>query len=537
MSTPRTTPRPWSKRVPDDRTFDVIVIGSGMGGMTTAALLARTGQRVLVLEQHYVPGGFTHTFRRKGFVWDVGVHLVGEMSDRALPGRLLDRLTEGRLAWADVGEVYDTFHFPDDVSIAFPSRPDDFARVLGEHFPHATRDIERYLDEVRGTVRSMKGWMLGRALPGRLGRALGGWMGREAAAHLARSTEDVLGEIVADERLRAVLTAQWGYHGSPPSRAAWALQALIVRHFMWGASYPVGGAARIAPAMLQTVADRGGWTRICADVDQIVIEGGRAVGVRMADGEAIRAPRVVSAIGAWSTVTRLLPPTARGPWTEPIQALPPSPAHLSLYLGFKGDIAAHGASRSAEWYYDTWDHEAAVWDVHPDRPVPTPPVLFTSYPTLKDPTHDPGPEQRHTGEIVTFVPFDAFERWRGTPWRKRGDDYVAFKQRMTDAMLDVLFAHRPGLRDLLVHAELGTPLSTDLFARPYRGAIYGLAGTPDRFATEWLRPRSPIPGLYLSGSDVFVCGVVGAMVGGVLAALAMRPVPVLRELSAVRQAP
>ena len=106
-ATPGHRPRPWSKRVPADRgPFDTIVIGSGIGGMTTAALLARAGQRVLVLEQHYVPGGFTHAFRRKGFVWDVGVHLVGEMGPQAMPGRLMHTLTEGRLRWENVGPVY-----------------------------------------------------------------------------------------------------------------------------------------------------------------------------------------------------------------------------------------------------------------------------------------------------------------------------------------------------------------------------------------------------------------------------------------------
>jgi all-trans-retinol 13,14-reductase len=520
------TPRPWSKRVPDDRggPYDAIVIGSGIGGMTTAALLAHLGQRVLVLEQHYVPGGYTHAFRRNGYSWDVGVHLVGEVSPRALPGKVLGALTRGALTWEPIGATYDAFSFPDGFSIAFPDQPGAFAETLKAAFPHESDAIDAYMAETRATVKSMRGWYLQQALPPRLGAMLGAVVSRGARAAQQATVAEVTGRLFRDPRLRAVVNAQWGYHGSPPSEGSWALQALVVRHFQHGAYYPVGGSQRIAPALLQPVADAGGWTRICADVDQILVEDGRAVGVRMADGEEIRAARVVSAAGAWTTATRLLPPALRDDtWARAVAQHPPSAAHVALYLGFRGDIAAHGATRYSQWTYQTWDHERALWDVSPDAPVGTPPVLFTSFPSLKDPAHDPGPEQRHTAEIVTFVPWDAFQRWHGTPWRKRGADYEAFKQRMTDAMLEVIFAQHPGLRPLLDHAELSTPLSTELFARPYRGSIYGLAGTPERYADRWLRPRSPVPGLFLSGSDVASCGVVGAMVGGLLCGLSMEP--------------
>lgn len=528
----------WSKRAPHDGPWDEIVIGSGIGGMTTAAALARLGRRVLVLEQHYVPGGFTHVFRRKGYEWDVGVHIVGEASQRSLPGRLMTMLTGGELQWEPVGPIYDEFFYPGDFHIAFPDNPAAFVDTLKSAFPASGREIDAYLDETRATVRSMRSWYLGRTLPGALGRWLGGAISRDAQHRLSRSTDAVLGGIVRDPKLHTVLTGQWGYHGAPPSVASWALQALVVRHFMHGASYPVGGASRIAQAFLKPVAEAGGWTRICADVKQILVEGGRAVGVELEGGEQIRVVRggrVVSAAGAWTTVTRLLPEAERGaPWAASTAKLPPSPAHVSLYIGFKGDIASAGATRQCQWFYDTWSHENATWDVHPDRPVSRPPVLFTSFPSLKDPEHVPGPEQRHTGEMITFVPWSSFERWQGTTWRRRGDDYVAFKAAMTERMLEVLYEHHPGLRGMVDHVELGTPLSTDLFARPYHGAIYGLMGVPERYDDPWLRPQSPVPGLFLSGSDVSSCGVIGAMMGGALCALAMEPVRGVRLLSQVR---
>src|SRR5688500_9608544 len=118
--------RPWSKRGPDGP-WDAVVIGSGMGGMTSAALLARLGKRVLVLEQHYVSGGFTHVFRRKGYTWDVGVHAVGEVTTRSMPGRILADLTGGSLKWTSLGPVYDRFDFPGGFRVDFPDTPEQFA--------------------------------------------------------------------------------------------------------------------------------------------------------------------------------------------------------------------------------------------------------------------------------------------------------------------------------------------------------------------------------------------------------------------------
>jgi all-trans-retinol 13,14-reductase len=161
-------------------------------------------------------------------------------------------------------------------------------------------------------------------------------------------------------------------------------------------------------------------------------------------------------------------------------------------------------------------------------------VLYCSFPSLKDPAHDPGPELRHTGEVVTFAPWDAFAPWREQAWKKRGADYEALKARLTDALLAQLFRHRPGLRPLLDYAELSTPLSTDNFCRPIAGSIYGLEPTPERFRNPWLRPRSPVPGLYFAGSDVASVGVIGAMMGGVLAAAAVAPVGTFRLMRELR---
>lgn len=515
----------WNRHIPDGH-WDYIVIGSGMGGMTTAAMLAKLGKRVLVLEQHYVPGGFTHTFKRKKWVWDVGVHAVGEVTRHSMTGRLLDAVTDSKLKWASLGEVYDEFYYPDDFRIDFPDSPKKFRQNLIDAFPDEVDAIDAYLALVREVASAMKGYYLARTTPkGIASKAADLFLSRKATRFFSETTKDVVDRLTDNPRLRCVFTAQWGYYGSPPSRSSFAIQALVVKHFMHGGYYPKGGSQEIARCLLRTVADAGGWTAINADVEEILVEDNRATGVRLKGGRIVHAGRVVSAAGVVSTVQRLLPAKHRNQaWASNVKKLPPASAHVCLYLGLRGDIREDSCGSANKWFYEVWSSEQETWDISDPDNLPDAPVLYSSFPSLKDPDHDPGPEQLHTGEVVTFVPWESFAQWKDERWHKRGQDYETLKRKLHDHMLEQFLRHVPGLRDKIAYSELSTPVSTDHFVRPMQGSIYGIEPTPERFANPDLRPRSPIKDLFFAGSEVASVGVIGAMMGGVLAATSAEPV-------------
>ncbi len=524
--------RPWSHDIPDGP-WNYIVIGSGIGGMTAAATLAKLGKRALVLEQHNIPGGFTQMFKRPGYRWDVGVHIVGEMSEASYPGRLLRTLTDGKLEWESVGEVYDEFNFPDGFTIQLPDSREKFRETLIDYFPDEHQAIDTYLTMVRSAARASAKMLQARAMPRLVSSGARRKANEAAEEHITATTAEVLASLTDDHRLRAVLSAQWGYYGVTPARSSFGMHALMVQHFLNGAYYPVGGASSIAAAMLATIAEAGGWCAVRRSVDQIIVRRGSVAGVRLADGTEIAAKRVISTAGAIPTSDLIeggLPGTGK--------PLPESgPAHLSLYLGFKGDVAANGGERYCQWYFDTWDMEVDGWDISPDRPLDRAKILFCSFPSLKDPQHDPGTEQRNTGEVITFVPWDAFSRWSGTRWKKRGAEYDTFKESLTESLLDQYLEHYPRLASMVDHAELSTPLSTYHFAMSAKGSIYGLETTPERFSDRALMPRTEIKGLYLGGVDASTPGIAGGLSGGILSAMAAEPLKGAKFLQPIMKRP
>jgi all-trans-retinol 13,14-reductase len=174
--------------------------------------------------------------------------------------------------------------------------------------------------------------------------------------------------------------------------------------------------------------------------------------------------------------------------------------------------------------------ERDLWHIRSGEHPPRADVLYCSFPSLKDPSHDPGPEMRHTGEIITFVPWGSYEKWLGSRWKKRDPEYDEFKASVSQALLDQYLEHYPDLKPMVKFSELSTPLSTHHFARSHRGSIYGLASEPDRFINEELVPKTSIKGFYMAGVDVMAPGIAGAIGGGALAVAAAEPIAALRYL-------
>ena len=389
--------------------FDVIVIGSGMGGMATAAALSTYDHKVLLLEQARKIGGLTHSFSRNGFTWDVGLHYCGTFGHDQLGGRILDRLSGGAIEFKSVGTVYDTLHFPDKFEISVGRPAEAFKMELKDHFPDNAAEIDAYFDALASAEDAGHAVGNDRAMPEPF-RSAHHWLNKKKIQRwCGRTTGEVIAELISDPKLAAVLSSQWGTYGGKPEEASFAFHGIILSHYLEGAYYPVGGASAIAEGLIPVIESAGGRAQAESAVSEILLQDGSAVGVRTESGEEFRASKIVSAIGASETVKHLLPADIQGQdWAREIAEFRPSICHFDLFLGFEGDITEHGATRANHWFYESWDTNDAIWAAGDDEPIK---MMFVSFGSLKRSDHDPGPAKKYSADALVWADWSAVEKF------------------------------------------------------------------------------------------------------------------------------
>lgn len=488
--------------------YDSIIIGSGISGLTAASLLAKIkGEKVLVLEQHGIIGGFTHTFRRGKFEWDTGLHYVGNMGDSDFPRRLMDFITDREVHWLKMPDPFELFHFP---GFHFAQRSGEKQLIgdLSTLFPDDHAVIEKYFKTLSRAQIWSSLHFASRILPPFLG-----WIPRLVSLPLRHLSQMNLAEYfekeVANLQLRAVLTGPCGDYGLAPSQASLAIHALIVRHYIEGGYYPRGGAGSLPNAIRGLLEKYGVDVKKNHNAIEILTESNNVVGVRAIHrGQEIvfRSKNVFSCVGARQTYGELL--KVHSPAAKAIAEFPPSMTMVTVYLGLKESPACLGFKGENHWIFGSTDFEAmhaAAYALDNDLQG-----CYISFPSLKD-----AATSHHTVEIMVPTRFDLFNKAAdGRGWQKRGPEYEMLKKDIEHRVLNFVEKKFPGFRSLIEFSEVSTPLSIAHFTKHANGEAYGLPATPARYLLQGLGPRTHINGLYLAGADVLAHGIVGAMLSG-----------------------
>ena len=496
--------------------YDVIIIGSGISGLCCGALLSMEGKRVMVLEKHFKIGGYTHTFKRKGFEWDVGIHYVGSVHNKkSFTRRLFDKISDNNLKWEKMSDNYDRMIFPDK-TYDFIAPKKKFIEMMKNYFPENIKEIDTYISLIGKVNNSAMKYFSAKALSGISEKLFRGYLTREFLKYSNMTTYNGLKSIISNEKLIAVLAGQWGDYGMPPKESSFAMHCMIVNHYFDGASYPVGGSSTIAKTIVTVIEKNGGEVFASKGVKKVWIENFIAKGVILESGEKIPSLTVISSAGVNNTLTKFLPNIEKlKNYKKNLNYVKPSSGHACLYVGLNKSAKALDITDTNLWIYPSYDHDDNVKKFKKNQDCDFP-VLYMSFASSKDPEWNKKNKDLSTMEVIVPSIFDHYKKWSKKPWKKRGKSYEMYKHILCERIIQAIYIHCPQLKGEISYYELSTPLSTKSMANYDYGELYGIDHDPNRFNQKWLKPKTPIKNLFLTGQDILTVGIAGALASGVL---------------------
>jgi phytoene dehydrogenase-like protein len=480
-------------RRPPDAAYDVVVIGSGIGGLIAGNLLARDGASVLLVEQHYMPGGYCSTFRRGGFTFDAATHFYPLLGNpETLTGKLLAELgieTE----WVKMDPV-DTFHLPDGTRFEVPADFDAYLARLKAGFPHEAAALEGFFAQVREAyLLGLLRFFRGRETPG-------------LAPFAGLTVRQALDRHFRDRKLQLLLTADCPHWGSPPCRTSFVFDSMLRLSYFLGNYYPRGGSQAFADELARRFEALGGHVLMSTAARRILVAGGAARGVELetlrgplraaaapagarAGGRGagtflVRCGAVISNADLLHTWEELVPPEHVPPeYLAGLRRLRPTYPCYLMHLGLAG-VEPEALERLHGYHWDGWDADrAAAGAVHFK--------LFA--PTLYEPAMAPPGGQVLIVQKVLEMDYAAIEATSASA------GWAAHKQAVDSFVLTQLERLLPGIGSRIVVRSSASAHTSWRFTLNLQGAMLGWEMSPEQVGASRPGLEGPLAGLYSVG--------------------------------------
>jgi len=521
--------------------WDVIVIGAGLGGLSSAAYCAAAGKKTLLLERYSVLGGCSHVFRRKpNWEFDVGVHYIGDCGQNGEVPNLLRGLgLDDKITWLPLDDTaFDTIVGP-GIELKVPRGWDNYLFNLIQQFPNEEKGLRRFVSIVQKIGESID---IGRSTSSNANMAKLFKDSGTAAPWIMAPLPSLFVACGLSPKLGMVLSVQCGALATSPLVMPVGLYAGFLKHYVGrGGWYPKGGGQMLAAGFADVVLTHGGEIRTDSKVARIIIENDQAVGVELDNGEIIKSKAIISNADIKRTYRDLVGyenlPRSMVRKNENWKMSWPL---INAYFGIEIDLSETPNSNyfaipnwdAAKSYFSLIDinsrmlaraHKRTALDWANDFARNQPAYIQSS--TRRDPSNIHSAPKGHSAiEVQTLAPF-APKLWGITDeqvlsgeYRDRAS-YQEIKEIVTDGLLQRVEQIYPGAAAKVKLKELGTPATQQRYTLSSSGAAYGIESRITQFGPFRPGTKTVIKGLYLAGcSTKWGAGTVGSMLSGIFAA-------------------
>lgn len=469
-----------------------IIIGSGLGGLSTGVILAKNGYDVTVLEQANQIGGCLQCFQRDGVKFETGMHFIGSLDDGKVLSNYLnyleinDKIVVNKLD----DKAYDIVSLNGD-KFAFPNGREAFIEHFSERFPNQRENLEHYCDLVE-KVASMSPF---RDLHNNDKRVLDNEL-------LFKSLDEVLEKTITDPLLRDVLVGNLSLYAARKGKTPFSTHAFIFDFYNNGAYRIVGGSDTIAKALNDILLQYNGRIQTHQKVTKIVVENKVATGVLTENGHFYPADVVISDINPKQLIDIVDDSVFNEAYKSRIRDINNTNSVFSLYLRFKDETVPYLNSNFYGFQSVTpWEMSGKVDDKWPNG------YLYMHH------CHEKDAKFAKSGVILSYMSIDALSQWKDTKIGHRGVDYERFKQEMAERLLDVIEKDFPDLRDKIADYHAATPLTYRDYTSTPDGSIYGLAKDVTQGIAGRVSYKTKVPNLFLVGQNINSHGMLGVLVG------------------------
>ncbi len=495
--------------------FDTIIIGSGAGGLSAALCLSRAGQKVAVIEQHYVPGGWCHSFYIDGHRYSPGVHYIGGMDKGESTCNLYEGLgIANELVFFRMNKDAYEHCWIGDERIDMPAGIDRLSDSLSKKFPKEKKGIKKYLKLVKTVSKEL---FLIPKMNGFWDNVTIAYRTRHLGKYGLFRLKMVIGWHIKDPVLKSVLNIQCGDHGLPPSKASFPFHCALMDHYFNGGFYPMGGGAAIVKAMTNAIKRQAGEIKTGQAVKKILVEGEKkltTIGVELQNGEILRAKRVISNADPAATYKMVGHQNLRPKLLKKLEATRYSVTSLMFFISVDMDIREAGLDSGNIWFMPDKDLDGIYEGLTKVSILETDEFdsLFISCSSLKDPLSFNG--KHHTIEVVTFIDYDAFKALNTGP-NKTNERYQEIKARLSEKLMNTFKRILPAIHKNIVHLEVGTPLTNEYYINTTKGNVYGTEKGFMQTGPFSYKAKTEIENLYMCGASIMSHGVAGASYSGV----------------------